>query len=178
MEDPKNQQQKNNENKEVPEEKIKKELEDLKSKIEESEKLKNNYLDSWKRERADFLNYKKDESKRLDNILAYQREMIILNLLPILDNFGIAIKNIPENLIKNENVKGLLQIEFQLKNFLKNLGVEEIKAIGEKFDPLFHEIIEQIESKDKPPGTIIEEIEKGYKIGDKILRPSKIKIVK
>ena len=75
-------------------------------------------------------------------------------------------------------MKGFLQIKTQLQNFLKNHGLEEIKSLGEKFDPNFHEIIEEVETKNKESGIIIEEIQKGYKIKNRLLRPAKVKISK
>ena len=99
-------------------------------------------------------------------------------ILPILDNFEIAEKKLPENLKQDENIKGILQIKNQILDFLKNQRVEEIKSLGEKFDPNFHEVMEEVEAKDKTPGTIIEEIQKGYKINGRLLRPAKVKISK
>ena len=161
-------------------EEIKKEpnIEDLKKKLEECEKLKDEYLTGWQRARADLLNYKKEELERLGELLKYVAEPLILKILPILDNFEIAEKKLPENLKKDENVKGVLQIKNQILDFLKNQGVEEIKSIGEKFDPNFHEIVEEVEAKDKESGIIIEETQKGYKIHGRLLRPAKVKISK
>jgi molecular chaperone GrpE len=159
-------------------EELKKEIEELKKKLEEVEKLKNEYLAGWQRARADFLNYKKEELERLGEMVKYAGENLILKILPILDNFEIAEKKLPENLKNDENVKGILQIKNQILNFLKEQGVEEIKSIGERFDPNFHEVVEEVEAKDKEPGTIVEEIQKGYKINDRLLRPAKVKVSK
>jgi molecular chaperone GrpE len=152
--------------------------EDLKKKLEECEKLKNEYLAGWQRERADFLNYKREELERMEEILKYANEELILKILPILDNFEIVTKRLPEDLKNNENVKGILQIKDQILNFLKEQGVEEIKSIGEKFDPNFHEVVEEIEIKGKEPGTVVEETQKGYKINGRLLRPAKVKVAK
>jgi molecular chaperone GrpE len=132
----------------------------------------------WQRARADFLNYKKEELERLGEMVKYAGENLILKILPILDNFEIAEKKLPENLKNDENVKGILQIKNQILNFLKEQGVEEIKSVGERFDPNFHEVVEEVEAKDKEPGTIVEEIQKGYKINDRLLRPAKVKVSK
>ena len=161
-------------------EEIKKEpnIEDLKKKLEECEKLKNEYLTGWQRERAELLNYKREEMERLGELLKYVAEPLILKILPILDNFEIAEKKLSENLKKDENVKGILQIKHQILDFLKSQGVEEIKCLGEKFDPNFMEVVETVETKDKESGMVIEEIQKGYKINDRLLRPAKVKIAK
>jgi len=167
-------------------EKNKENIEDLKKQIEEYQKQKEEYLAGWQRERADFLNYKKEEMERIKGFMVYAGMELVLKILPILDNFEIATRqNFPsENLSGQEKerikkvIEGFLQIKRQLQDFLKSQGVEEIKAIGEKFDPNFHEAIGQVEAKDKQPGTIIEEIQKGYKINGRLLRPAKVKVTK
>jgi molecular chaperone GrpE len=159
-------------------EELKKEIEELKKKLEEAEKLKNEYLAGWQRARADLINYKKEELERVGELIRFSANGLILKILPILDNFEIVEKKLPENLKNDENVKGILQIKNQILNFLKEQGVEEIKSIGERFDPNFHEVVEEVEVKDKEPGTIVEEIQKGYKINGRLLRPAKVKVVK
>ena len=153
-------------------------IEDLKKQIEELEKQKSEYLAGWQRERADFLNYKKEEMERIGQLIDYAKEELILEILPLMDNFDVTEKKLPENLKKDDNIKGLLQIKIQFQNFLKSLGVEEIKSIGEKFDPRLHEVVEEVGTKDKEPGTIIEEIQKGYKSNGRLLRPAKVRISK
>ncbi|MDD2696779.1 MAG: nucleotide exchange factor GrpE [Candidatus Pacebacteria bacterium] len=153
-------------------------IEDLKKKLEECQKQKEEYLQGWQRARADFLNYKKEEMERIEELLKYAGEEDVLRLLPILDNFDVVEKKLPEDLKNNENIKGLLLIKVQLQDFLKNQGVEEIKTIGEKFNPNFHEVVGEVEMKDKAPGTIAEEIQKGYKINGRLLRPAKVKVIK
>ena len=153
-------------------------IEELKKKLEECEKLKSEYLVGWQRARADLLNYKKDEIERIDELIKYADVGIILKILPILDNFEIVEKNLPENLKNDKNIKGILQIKTQLQDFFKNQGLEEIKTVGERFDPNLHEIVEEVEKKDCQPGTVIEEIQKGYKINGRLLRPAKVKVSK
>ena len=161
-------------------EEIKKEpnIEDLKKKLEDCQKLKDEYLTGWQRERAELLNYKREEMERLGELLKYVAEPLILKILPILDNFEIAEKKLPENLKKDENVKGVLQIKNQILDFLKNQGVEEIKSSEEKFNPNFMEVVETVETKDKESGMVIEEIQKGYKTHGHLLRPAKVKVTK
>jgi len=150
----------------------------IKKSLEECEKLKNEYLAGWQRARADFLNYKKEEMERIGDILKYANEVLILKILPVLDNFDVAEKKLPENVKQDENVKGVLQIKNQILDFLKSHGVEVIKSVGEKFDPNLHEAVEEIESEDKKSGIIFEETQKGYTIHGRLLRPAKVKITK
>jgi len=151
---------------------------DISRELEECQKLKDEYLAGWQRERADFLNYKKEELERIGEILKYADVGLVLNILPILDNFEIAEKKIPEDLKNDENVKGILQLKNQILDFLKNQGVEEIKSIGEKFDPNLQEVVEEVKIEGKESGIIIEEIQKGYKINGKVLRPARVRVTK
>jgi len=167
-----------NKNQEEQEEMINISLEELKEKLKECQKQKEDYLAGWQRARADFLNYKKEEMERFEGIMKYATLEIILKFLPILDNFDIIEKKLPENLKGDENVKGILRIRTQILDFLKKEGVEEMNTVGEKFNPEFHEIIEEVEINDKESGLIIEEFQKGYKINDRLLRPAKVKVVK
>lgn len=153
-------------------------IEDLKKQLKECQKLRDEYLAGWQRARADFLNYKKEELERIGQLIKYADAGLILKILPILDNFEIVEKKIPANLKNDENIKGLLQVKAQIRDFLKNQGLEEVKCLGKKFDPNFQEIVEEIELKDKESGIVIEEIQKGYKIHGKVLRPAKVKISK
>ena len=160
--------------------------EDLKKKLEDCEKQKAEYLSGWQRERADFLNYKKEEMERIGELLKYANEEFVLKILPILDNCEIIENKLPDNLKNDENIKGLLLVKKQIMDLLKNWGIEPIRTIGEKFDPNLHEVIEEIEVKDNgstgspqgESGIIIEEIQKGYKTNGRLLRPAKVKIVK
>jgi len=151
---------------------------DLKKKLEDCQKKKDEYLAGWQRARADFLNYKKEEMERIKEILKYGNENLISKILPILDNFEKAEKEIPDDKKNDKLLEGILQIKTQFQDFLKNQGIEEIKTTGEKFDPNFQEVVEEVEAKDKESGTIIEETQKGYTIHGKVVRPAKVKISK
>lgn len=153
-------------------------IEEIKQELEKCQKLKEEYLAGWQRIRADFLNYKREEMERISSLVTYAGEELILRILPILDNLEIAEKNLPEELKNDENIKGLLQVKLQLENFLKNQGVEEIDCLGQKFDPAFHEIAEEVEIKGRESGIIVEELKKGYTIHNRLLRPARVKITK
>ena len=160
------------------EEKKKDRLEDLKEKLKECQKLKDEYLAGWQSARADFLNYKKEAMERISEILEHGKEEFILKILPVLDSFDRAIKEVRSmESEEKELVKGFLQIKKQLKNFLQDQGLKEIECEDKKFNPNFHEVIEEVESS-KESGTIIEEVEKGYKLHGKVIRPASVKITK
>lgn len=153
-------------------------IEESNQQLEECQKQRDEYLAGWQRAKADFINYKKDEIERVSKILQYATEELALRFLPMVDNFEITEKVLPEDLKKDKHIEGLLLIKNQIKDFLKNQGIEEFNSVGEKFDPNFHEVVEEVEDKEKESGTVLEEIQKGYKINGKLLRPAKVKISK
>lgn len=135
------------------------------------------YLENWKRERATFLNYKKDEAERIEKSIKFCNEKFLLEILIILDNIYLAEEKLPPELKDNQWVSGILKIKEQILEFLKINGVEEIECLNKEFDPNFHEAIEMVES-DLESNFIIEEINKGYILHGKVIRPSKVKIAK
>jgi molecular chaperone GrpE len=136
---------------------LKKDLEESKAKCEE-------YLNGWKRERADFLNYKKDEMERISELAKYANTEIILKIIPVLDNLYLAAEHIKD--------PGVNQIKNQLADFLTKEGIEPIKTIGEKFDPNTMEAVEG------DGDTVAEEVQRGYTMNGKLIRVAKIKISK
>lgn len=158
---------------------IEKQPENFEEKLKECEKQKNEYLDGWKRERASFLNYKKEEMERIDGLMKYCNEEMVLRILPILDNLYLAEKEIPDDFTNHEWVKGLLQIKNQALEFFKAHKVSEIEAkAGDNFDPNIHEAIGTVEEGDMEPGKIIEIAKRGYKLDDKVIRPAIVKVSK
>ncbi len=155
--------------------------EQLIQELEEIKKQRDEYLAGWQRERADLLNHKKDEVERMKELMAYATEEFLLRMFPILDNLNLAIQAVAKKMPENEKEKGIaqgfLQIGSQIQEFLKSQGIEEVKTEG-KFNPEFHESIQEVEANGKESGTIIEVAEKGYTLGSKLLRPAKVKIAK
>lgn len=144
-------------------------------KIDEKVKTQEEYLDGWKRAKAEFLNYKKDEAKRFESIIRFSNESLVKELLTVLDSFDLAVNSLEED---SKTQKGFYLIKSQLEDILKRNGVEKIKIeIGEVFNPEFHEAVVSVNS-DKPVDAIIEEIESGYILNGKIIRPVRVKISK
>ena len=171
--------EKSSEKEKKPKEKKEVSRKELKEEIEECQKQKESYLDGWQRARADFLNYKKEEMERVEELVKYASTGLLMKIFPILDNFDAAEKEIPEKLRKDENIKGLLQIKKQLINFFKREEVEEIECQGKKFDPALHEAVEMVEpEKNVDSGTVVEEVQKGYIKNGEVLRPAKVKVSK
>jgi molecular chaperone GrpE len=148
------------------------------SEIEKRKKQAEEYLDGWKRAKADLINYKKRQEEISGEFVKFANEDLILELLPILDNFTLAAKHLPKNLENSDWIKGIFQIKSQIENLLTARGIEEIKSKGEKFNPEFHEAIEEIKSSGKEQGIIIEELQKGYKLNGKVIRAARVKIAK
>ncbi|PJE57748.1 MAG: nucleotide exchange factor GrpE [Candidatus Portnoybacteria bacterium CG10_big_fil_rev_8_21_14_0_10_38_18] len=146
-----------------------KKLKKTKDKLKICEKERAEYLAGWQRAKADYINLQREHEQKIADYFKFANEGLILELLPVLDSFEAAIKN-----GKDEGIK---QLYNQLLSILKNNGLEEIKAVGEKFNPELHEVIETIKS-DKGEGIVIEEIQRGYKLHNKIIRPSRVKISK
>jgi molecular chaperone GrpE len=131
---------------------------------EELQKKSEEYLNGWKRERADFINYKKDEMERIGTLLKYANEELILKILPILDNLNLAAQHISD--------PGVAQIQKQLEDFLKKEGIEHVEVIGKEFDPNTMDAVEG------DGDTVSEEVQRGYTLHGKLIRPAKVKISK
>jgi molecular chaperone GrpE (heat shock protein) len=149
---------------------IEKELEEYKKQAEEN-------LAGWKRTKADLINYKRDQEKRLNEFRKYANEDIIMKLLPTIDSFELAVQHMPDSMKDSDWAKGIICIRNQLNNFLKEVGVEKIKSVGEKFDPRLFESVGEEESEEEE-GVVVAEVQKGYKMFDKVIRPAKVKIAK
>ena len=131
------------------------------------------YLDSWKRAQADFVNYKRrTEQERLE-IGKYANSELILSLLPILDDFERAFESITPRLTKMDWVDGIRLIERKLRATFEAQGLSPIKSVGETFDPNLHEAVMRTKGED---GKVVQEIQKGYKLHDKVIRPSKVAV--
>ena len=162
------------------EEEIKKDdsAQPLEEQLAECQKQCEEYLNGWKRAKADYMNYKKDEFERAQELMRYTKESFLETILPMLDNFNLTAGKMPKELLDDANVKGLMMVKTQLEDFLKSNGVEAIESVGKDFDPALHEVIQAVEAEGKGSGTVIEETEKGYMVNGRLLRPAKVKVAK
>ncbi|MFH1454516.1 MAG: nucleotide exchange factor GrpE [Armatimonadota bacterium] len=147
--------------------------------IEENAKLKED-LDAAneqiKRMQADFENYKKRLSEEADRSRKYASERIIIELLPLMDNLERAINNIEEGADISSLKKGIELIYKQMNDVLSREGLKCIKCEGESYDPNFAEVLMCEDNPDYDEDTVIEDLEKGYILGDKVIRPAKVKV--
>jgi molecular chaperone GrpE len=134
------------------------------------------YLADLQRERAEFSNYKKRIEKERSLWGDAIKGDLALSLLPVLDDFDRAVENMPEDGTGKDWVNGILLIHRKLQQQLEALGVEEISAVGEEFDPALHEAVTHEESADHEPHQVIGVVRKGYRLGDKILRPALVRV--
>ncbi|MFH0792347.1 MAG: nucleotide exchange factor GrpE [bacterium] len=153
-------------------------IEELKEALKDCAGQKTEYLGGWQRARADFQNYKKEEALRMEAIVGFSSEMFILKILPILDNFELAQKAIPEDLEENNHIKGMMLIKNQLDEFIKDAGITEIITTNQMFNPLFHEVVEEVDQTGVSSGVVVEETQKGYLLNGKVIRPAKVKLAK
>jgi molecular chaperone GrpE len=139
---------------------------------EEYDKLNQQYI----RLAADFENFRKRQAQEKEALIKYGTETALTNLLEVLDNFERGEKTL-ENTDDIEKVKESFNlIHKQVFDSLAKMGLEEIKAIGEEFDPNFHEAVMQTPTDEHPEHTVIAELQKGYKLGDKVLRPTMVNV--
>ncbi|MGB9748655.1 MAG: nucleotide exchange factor GrpE [Candidatus Woesearchaeota archaeon] len=162
----------NNETKDKDVSDAERNLESLKKLVEEKDKEIEELINHLKRLQAEFENYKKRVEKDKEQANNIVLKDFIKNLLPVLDSFEIALKNSAD--LKNFK-SGVELIYAQLYNLLKNYGVSEIKSLGEKFNPLMHEVL-MAEESNVEKDTIIEEFQKGYLLNGFVLRTAKVKI--
>ena len=131
-------------------------------------------VDQYLRVGADYANFQKRVPRQMADAIAYEKEKIIRTLLPVLDNFERTLQN-AQSAENAENVlKGIKITYEQMLDILKSHGVEQIKALCEKFEPTLHEAIMQKDEVGKEEGIVLEELEKGYKLNDRVIRPSKV----
>lgn len=141
------------------------------------QKEKEEYLDGWKRAKADLINYKKDEAKRFESVIKFANESLVKDLILVLDSFDLALSAL-QNEADAKKEKGLYLIRQQLEDILKLSGLERIIiSVGQPFDPSLQEAVSEVES-DKTSGTIIEEVERGYLLNGKLIRPARVKVAK
>lgn len=143
------------------------EMLELKNKCEE-------YLNGWKRAQADYQNLVKENAKQRSELIRYANEDLILDLLPILDNFKIAYSQIPEDEKSSSWVVGFSHIKKQLEDVLAASGIEPIKTVGEKFDVSCHEAIDKRTDGKKEDDVVLEEVQPGYRLNGKVIQVAKV----
>ena len=149
----------------------------LQQQIDSLTREKNNLYDQLLRRAAEFENYRKRTEREKTENYNRARADVILELLPVIDNFERAMSSLEKSVDDAQGLRhGVELIHKQFRDALTKFGLQEIEAVGKMFDPNLHEAV-TIESTDKhEENTVIEEFERGYKLGDRLLRPAKVKV--
>jgi molecular chaperone GrpE len=139
--------------------------------------------DNWERllrATADMENFKKRASREREEAIRFANEALIKKLVPVLDNFDMALaattQNQPEAVQSLQ--EGVTMISQQLRKALQESGVEEVDASGKPFDPNWHEAVSQQETTEVPEGNVLQQLRKGYKLRDRLIRPATVIVAK
>jgi molecular chaperone GrpE len=154
------------------------ELEELRRQLTDLQKEKDEIFARLQRLSADYANFQKRTPKHVAEAIAYEKEKLVKTLLPALDNFDHTFQNVAaaENL--ETFVKGVRIIYEQIIDILKSHGVEQINALGKKFDPSQHEAVLRKIEPQQPDGVVLEEPQKGYKLNGRVIRASRVVVNK
>lgn len=143
--------------------------------LEACKKQSEEYLNGWKRAKADYVNFKNDQEKRSKELAQFATMSTLLGYVPIVENLRVAFTHLPDELKGSEWVKGIEHIYTQMKEFLKTLGVEEYSGlVGKTFDPMEHQAVGQEARDDIEDNCISQEVSAGYKLHGKALVPAKV----
>ena len=144
---------------------------------EESQKVKE-HLDQWKRSAAEFSNYRKRNEKERGELIKFTNALLITRLLPVLDDLERAFQTLPENMRHFTWTDGVALVHRKLEAILEQEGLKAIEARGNPFDPTLHQSIMYEETTEFDDGIILEELQKGYELNERVIRPSLVKVAK
>jgi len=138
------------------------------------------HWDRLLRNTADFENFKKRAARERQDAIKYANESLMQKLIPVLDNFEAALAAVQSSNVENSGslLTGVNMIHQQLKAALTEAGLEEVEAHGKPFDPNFHEAVSQAESEEHPEGHVMQQLRRGYRLRDRLLRPATVIVAK
>jgi molecular chaperone GrpE len=148
----------------------------LRQELEETAAKAAEYLDGWQRARAELANARKRFERERQQVYSNARGDVLAQILPLLDDFERAVETLPPNLSRLTWIEGVLLIHRKLQLLLEQAGVTTIEAAGQEFDPFQHEAVTHEPSETVPEGHVIAELQKGYQLGDRVLRPSVVRV--
>ncbi len=150
-------------------------MESLRAALAEEKQKAEQYLANWQRAQADYINFKRrTEQEQIENTRR-ANAALLMNLLPVLDDFERALQKVESRMRDKPWVQGIDLIYRKFLSKLEGEGVRRIESVGKDFDPRFHEAVLYEEGD---AGKVIEELEPGYLLGDRLLRPAKVKVGK
>jgi molecular chaperone GrpE len=148
-------------------------IEVIKKALAEEKAKAEDYLNNWKRTQADFINYKRRSEQEKEETSKFANSVLILSILPVLDDLERALKSVPPKLAKLPWVEGVKLIERKFHACLEAQGVTPIKAKGKPFDPNLHEAAVRSTGKE---GIVVKELQRGYKLRDRVIRPTTVAV--
>ena len=151
---------------------------EIRQELEKLEQENADLLDKLRRVSADYDNFQKRVPRQVADTVAYEREKIIKSLLPALDNFEHALANAEKAENPQAVAEGVKMVYNQMLDILKSHGVEQIKAKGQDFNPSHHQAIMKQHDPDKKDNVVLEEFQRGYKLNDRLIRPSRVVVNK
>jgi len=160
----------------VPEEQAVDEAASLRQQLEESRAKESEYLDGWQRARAELANARKRFQREQEQAYANARADLLTRLLPIVDDFARAFETLPDNPSSATWIEGIELVQRKFLVLLEQEGVVPIEVAGQEFDPFLHQAVTHEPSTDVPDGHVIAEMQKGYRVGDRVLRPSVVRV--
>ncbi|SEP90495.1 nucleotide exchange factor GrpE [Piscibacillus halophilus] len=159
----------NEEQEQHSDEQLQKQIKQLET---EKEELKNKFL----RTQADFDNFRRRTQKERENDLKYKSQELVTEILPVLDNFERALQTEVNDEGSQSFVEGMKMVYNQLHQALGKAGVEEIQAEKEEFDPNLHQAVMQVQEEGYESNQVVEVLQKGYKLKDRVIRPAMVKV--
>lgn len=149
---------------------------DLQHQIDELQGLLDEKENKLLRVQADFENYKRRSRLEMEAAQKYRSQNVVTEILPALDNFERALQVEAESEQTKSLLQGMEMVRRQLMDALEKEGVEAIEAVGQEFDPNLHQAVMQVEDENFGSNIVIEELQKGYKLKDRVIRPSMVKV--
>jgi molecular chaperone GrpE len=151
-------------------------VEELRGQLELAQQEAADNKAAWQRAAADFANYRRrTEEDRLRD-LGLANEMLIRKVLALADDFDLAVDHVPAEHAASPWVEGIVQIDRKLRTLLESEGVTPIEALGKPFDPHEHDAVSHEETTDAPDGTVLRELQRGYYLRDRVLRPALVAV--
>lgn len=150
-------------------------LEELQHDLEEARERGEENLRNWQRTAADFSNFKRRTEEERGLVAQFANAILIGKLLAVLDDFDRALDNVPEDAHEGW-VDGVRLVERKLRGLLEAEGVTPIEAVGQPFDPNIHEAVVHEDTTDHPDNQVIDELQRGYRLHDRILRPALVRV--
>ena len=151
-------------------------IEQLERELEETRGQSEQNLRNWQRSAADFANYRRRVEDERGEMAQLSKTILIGKLLTVLDDFDRALENIPEELAALSWVEGIRLVERKLRYVLESEGLSPIEALGTQFDPNVHEAVLHEETAEHPDNEVIGELQRGYRLGDRVIRPTLVKV--